>query len=141
MTKNKTTANDKSPAQYIAAISPATKQADAQLLLELCERLTGEKAKMWGPSMLGSGSYHYKYESGREGDMPLAAFASRASTLVVYLSGEIQEQQQLLDKLGTYKMGKSCLHIKKLEQIDLAVLEELMNKSIEALKKKYPEQG
>ncbi len=138
-TKNKTTANEKSTADYIAAIQPAAKQEDAKILLDMCERVAGEKAKMWGTSIVGSGSYHYKYASGREGDMPLAAFASRASTLVVYLGGEIPEQQQLLDKLGPYKMGKACLHIKKLEQIDLTILEKLMEKSRAGAMAKYPD--
>ncbi len=139
MAKNKTTANEKSTTDYIAAISPPTKQADAQWLQEMCERVAGEKAKMWGPSIVGAGAYHYKYDSGREGDMPLACFASRASTLVVYLGGEIPDQSKLLEKLGPYKMGKACLHIKKLEQINLAVLEELVTKSMLAIKEKYPD--
>ena len=100
--------------------------------------LRGEKQKCGGRPSLGRGSYHYKYESGREGDMPLAAFASRASTLVVYLSGIIEDQAALLEKLGPYKMGKSCLHVKKLEQVDLAVLEELMAMSVKAIRAKYP---
>lgn len=140
MAKNKTTANEKSTLDYIAAIKPATKQADAKVLLQMCERIAGEKAKMWGPSIVGAGSYHYKYDSGREGDMPLVSFASRAASLVVYLGGEIPEQEELLAKLGPYKMGKACLHIKKLEQINLAILEDLMAKSRAGAMAKYPAQ-
>ena len=138
MAKNKTVATKKSPVSYIKAISPASKQVDAQRLLEMCERLTGEKAKMWGPSIVGAGTYHYKYKSGREGNMFLAGFAARKNAIVVYLGGIIKDQQALLDRLGPHKMGKACLYVKNLEQINLSVLEELMAKSIAATKARYP---
>ncbi len=141
MAQNKTVKNDLSVSDYLAAITPEQKQRDAHWLLKCCERITGEKASMWGSSIVGAGSYHYKYASGREGDMPLAAFASRSSTLVIYLGGIIPEQAQLLTKLGPHRMGKACLHIKKLEQIDLRILETLMVRNIEVTRQKYPEQG
>lgn len=93
---------------------------------------------MWGPTMIGFGSYHYIYESGREGDMFLAGFAPRKTELVIYLVGKIQDQAELLDKLGKHKMGKACLYVKRLEQIDMDVLEELIVKSIAAIKAQYP---
>ena len=106
--------------------------------MQLFERVTGAPAKMWGPTMIGFGQYHYKYDSGREGDLFLAGFAPRKSELVVYLVGKIENQSALLAKLGKHRMGRACLYIKRLEQIDLAVLEELVRKSIAALKAKYP---
>ena len=92
---NKTTANNLSPSDYINAIEQPQKREDAQWLLEFCERMTGEKAKMWGPSIVGCGSYHYVYHSGREGDLFLAGFAARKSALVAYLVGQIDEQDDL----------------------------------------------
>ncbi len=93
---------------------------------------------MWGPSIVGAGTYHYKYKSGREGNMFLAGFAARKNAIVVYLGGIIKDQQALLDRLGPHKMGKACLYVKNLEQINLSVLEELMAKSIAATKARYP---
>ncbi|VAW21016.1 hypothetical protein MNBD_ALPHA11-1744 [hydrothermal vent metagenome] len=138
MAKLKTKPTEILPADYIASISPASKQLDAQWLLETCERLTGEKAKMWGASIIGSGSYHYSYESGREGDMVLCGFSPRKAALVVYLAGNIDDQAELLEKLGPHKMGKSCLYIKHLTDVDLDILEALMQKSIDATLAKYP---
>ncbi len=135
---NKTTETDASPDEFIAAIDNPQKREDAIWLKEFCQRLTGEPAKMWGPSIIGCGSYHYKYESGREGDLCLAAFAPRKAALVVYLGGNIPDQAELLEKLGPHKMGKACLYIKRLEEIDLGVLEELMQKSIAGTLEKYP---
>lgn len=135
---NKTTETDASPDEFIAAIANPQKREDAIWLKEFCQRLTGQPARMWGPSIIGCGSYHYKYESGREGDLCLAAFAPRKSALVVYLGGNIPDQAELLEKLGPHKMGKACLYIKRLEEIDLGVLEELMQKSIAGTLEKYP---
>ncbi len=138
MAKLKTKPTEISPADYITNISPISKQLDAQWLLETCERLIGEKAKMWGPSIIGSGSYHYKYESGREGDMVLCGFSPRKTALVVYLGGNIDDQAELLEKLGPHKMGRSCLYIKRLDDVDLNIMEALMQKSIDATLAKYP---
>jgi len=139
MAQNKTRATDVSPSDYIAAIEPAQKQADAVWLLELCEELTGQKAKMWGPSIIGSGSYRYKQANGSEQEICLVSFAARKAALVVYLGGVIPNQQQFLDKLGPHKMGKGCLYIKRLEQIDRKILKQLMAFSMAATRKKYPD--
>ncbi len=138
MAKIKTKPTEISPVDYITGISPYSKQQDANWLLKTCERLTGEKAIMWGSSIIGAGSYHYKYDSGREGDMVLCAFSPRKTALVVYLGGNIENQAHILKKLGPHKMGKSCLYIKRLDDVDLDVLEELMQKSIAGTLAKYP---
>ncbi len=140
MAGNKTVANDCSPTEYIRTIEPEQKRADAQWLLKLCERLTGERAKMWGPSIVGCGSYHYKYVSGREGDLFLAGFSARKSSLVVYVLGYLfDEQDEILSRLGRHKMGKACLYIKRLADIDRNVLEELVTRSITATRQRYPD--
>ena len=92
---------------------------------------------MWGSSIVGCGQYHYKYDSGREGDMFLAGFAARKASLVAYIIGEISDQDELLARLGKHKMGRSCLYINKLADIDMKVLRKLMEKSVAAQKAKY----
>ena len=140
MAGNKTIATNNNPADYIQKVEPAQKRADAQWLLEMCERLTGERAKMWGASIVGCGSYHYKYESGREGDWLLAGFSARKSSLVVYVLGYLfDEQDEILSRLGRHKMGKACLYIKRLADIDRNVLEELVTRSISATRQRYPD--
>jgi len=129
-----------SPEDYVAAVEHDGRRADCQVLMQLMRRLTGEEPKMWGPSMIGFGSYHYVYESGREGDMFVAGFAPRKSELAIYLMGRIPDQADLLATLGKHKMGKSCLYVKRLDQIDMAVLEALIVKSIAAIKAQYPAQ-
>lgn len=138
MSENKTQPTAISPEEYVANVEHDGRRADSQVLMQLMQRLTGEKPKMWGPTMVGFGSYHYVYESGREGDMFLAGFAPRKSELAIYLIGKIPDQADLLAKLGKHKMGKSCLYVKRLEQIDMDVLEELIVKSIAAIKAQYP---
>ena len=138
MAENKTKPTDINPRDYVAAIDNPAARADSEILLEMMARITGESAKMWGPSIVGFGSYHYKYESGREGDFFVAGFASRKSGLVVYLLGQFSEQTKLLEKLGKHKMGKSCLYIKRLANIDMDVLEDLITKSVAAIRATYP---
>ena len=92
---------------------------------------------MWGTSIVGFGSYHYKYESGREGDMPLVGFSPRANAITFYLSG-VKEEVEMLKKLGKHKMGGGCVHIQKLEDIDTGVLMKMVKKSIKRVKSKYP---
>jgi len=134
---NKTQPTDISPREHIKT-QREDKHADAFALLEIIETLTGETAKMWGPSIIGAGQYHYKYDSGREGDMPLIGFAVRKREFVAYILGEIPGQDEILARIGKYKMGKSCLYFKRLSDLDQAVLVELMEKSIAATRAKYP---
>lgn len=136
--KNKTHPTDISPIDYVAAVQNAQRRTDAEYLLKKMQTWVGAPAKMWGPSIIGFGRYHYTYESGREGDAPLAAFAPRKNETVVYLAGKIDEQGEKLARLGPHKMGQSCLYIKRLEHIDEAVLHALVSESVAYLRKKYP---
>lgn len=137
MGENKTTATQASVAEYIAARANAQQQADCQELVALFGRLTGEPAKMWGPSIVGFGVYRYTYESGRSGEAPLAGFAVRGRELVVYLFCEGEAQQALLARIGKHKMTKSCLYFKRLDELDRVVLEQLVANSIAETRARY----
>ena len=136
MPENKTKPTKVSVAAFVAAIGDDTKRADAKVLIKLMQGATGEKPKMWGPSIVGFGSYHYVYESGREGDMPLIAFSPRKAAIVCYGLISIAGAKALLDKLGKYTTGKGCLYIKKLADVDAKALEALIKKSAAAKRKK-----
>jgi hypothetical protein len=115
---------------FLAAVPDANRRADALVLSELMLDVTGEPAAMWGPTIVGFGSYHYRYDSGHEGDAPLAGFSPRKQHLVVYLIGGYAERYPtLLEKLGPHKVGKSCLYLKRLATVDQAVLRELIDRS------------
>jgi hypothetical protein len=129
MTENKTKPTQKSVAAFIDALTDETKRADAKALVKLMQSATGEKPKMWGPSIVGFGSYHYTYESGREGDMPLAGFSPRKAATVLYGVTGLSDSA-LLAKLGKHTTGKGCLYIKKLADVDKRVLEALIVKSV-----------
>ena len=116
---------------FIEAIPNANRRADARVLCRLLSEITGEPPELWGTSIVGFGSYHYRYESGHEGDAPLASFAPRAAHLVVYLSGGYADRhEQLLGRLGPHKTGKSCLYLKRLAATNLDVLRELIELSV-----------
>jgi hypothetical protein len=117
---------------FIDAIPNAGRRADARVLCGLFTEVTGEPAVLWGPSIVGFGNYHYRYESGREGDAPLAGFSPRTAHLVVYLTGGYAEEDgRLLGRLGPHRTGKSCLYVKRLADVDLDVLRELVVRSVE----------
>ena len=127
MAEIKTKPNQLSVAAFLDAIEDETKRADAKVLVKLMARATGEKAKMWGPSIIGFGSYHYKYASGREGEMLLIGFSPRKAAMVLY--GVLgADSDALLAKLGKHSTGKGCLYIKKLADVDRAALEGLIAK-------------
>lgn len=128
MAENKTKATKASVAEFIAAIADDTKRADAKTLVKMMQAATGEKPKLWGPSIVGFGNHHYVYESGREGDMPVVAFSPRKPALVLYIGAAGEEA--LLAKLGKHSIGKGCLYIKKLADIDPKVLEKLIAKAV-----------
>lgn len=128
-TQNKTRATRVSAAAFIKALQNETRRSDAQLLLKLFRRVTGEKAVMWGPSIVGFGKRHYRYESGREGDIPIAGFSPRKANLVFYLA-HCPERTKLLKRLGKHKTGVGCLYVNKLADIDTQVFEELLEKSV-----------
>jgi hypothetical protein len=125
---NKTTENEASVADFLNAIEDATKRADCFKLVELMAEASGHDAKMWGPAIVGFGSYHYKYESSREGDAPLIAFSPRKSSLTLYLPG-FEAKEQLLKQLGKHKQSGGCTHIVKLTDVDDTVLKQLLKES------------
>ena len=122
---------------FIDAVDNETRRKDAKTLLAMMKKVTGEKPKMWGPSIIGFGEYHYKYESGREGDMLAVGFSPRKANMVLYVLGSLGEDEPLLKKLGLYTHGKSCLYVKSLDKVDVAVLEKIVAKSYKATKKKW----
>ena len=138
MKENKTKPTKTSVAAFIAALPEPAKRADAKALIKLMQSATGDKPKMWGPSIVGFGSYHYTYDSGREGDMPLIGFSPRKAALVLYNMGAFPDGAKLLAKLGEHTTGKACIYIKKLTDVDQQVLETLLVKSVEAIRARYP---
>lgn len=136
-TTNKTRATTASVDDFIARHPKEAMRDDSRTLMKLMHELTGEEPYMYGPSIIGFGTYHYTYASGHEGDAPLAAFSPRRTELVVYLGQEAQEPG-LLAKLGRHKATKGCLYVKKLGDIDLKVLKAMVKKSIAWTRKTYP---
>ena len=132
MADTRTTPNKLSVAEFIAAVEDPARRADAKALIKLMQAATGEKPKMWGPSIVGFGTHHYKYESGREGDMPLLGFSPRKAALVLYGLRAAGEFDVVLAKLGKHTTGKGCLYIKKLADVDQHILETLIVKSLAA---------
>jgi uncharacterized protein DUF1801 len=137
MADNKTKPTKLSVATFIEALTDQTKRADAKAIAKMMQRATGEKPKMWGSSIIGFGKCHYKYDSGREGDMPMAGFSPRKAAIVLYMSG-FKDSEALLAKLGKHTTGKSCLYIKKLADVDQEMLEELVVQSVAAMRARYP---
>jgi len=138
MADNKTKPTKVSVAAFIDALTDQTSRADAKALVKLMQSATGEKAKMWGPSIIGFGSYHYTYESGREGDAPLIGFSPRKAATVLYGATGCGDSEALLTKLGKHSTGKGCLYIKKLADVDQKVLEDMVVKSVAAKRARYP---
>lgn len=122
---------------FLGGIADAGKRADALALIDLMRKATGEKPVMWGPSIIGFGSYHYRYESGREGDSPIIGFSPRKSALVLYIVPGFREAEPLLAKLGEYTTGKSCLYVKRLADVDIGILRKLVDQSVAAVRAKY----
>ncbi len=123
---------------FLNTVADEAKRADCFAVMKLMEQITKEKAKMWGPSIVGFGNYHYKYESGREGDFFITGFSPRAQNLTLYIMAGFTRYDELMKKLGKYKTGKSCLYVKRLEDIDLKILKELISESVKYMKKTYP---
>jgi uncharacterized protein DUF1801 len=135
----KTKPTEVSAESHIAAITNEEQRNDAQTLVALMRRVTKQEPMMWGPSIVGFGSYHYKYASGHKGDSALAAFAVRGSELVVYIAAGFEGRDVLLAKLGKHKTGKVCVYIRRLANVDLTVLETLVARSIVETKRRYPQ--
>lgn len=126
---------------YLASRASPEQLEDCKAIMAMCKRLTKQRPKMWGPSMVGYGSYKYTYESGHSGESCLAAFAIRGKDLVVYLLPDSAGQRELLARLGKHKMGKSCLYFKRLSDLDPKVLEALIAGSMAEVKRRYPNAG
>lgn len=135
--ENKTKATAASVTAFINAVENETRRKDAKTALALFKKVTGQKPKMWGPSIIGFGEYHYKYESGREGDMLNVGFSPRKANMVMYVMGCIGEDDPLMAKLGKYKTGRACLYVNKFDDIDLKILEKLIAKSYKKTIEKY----
>jgi Domain of unknown function (DU1801) len=136
MAQNKTTPNDQHVDQFLNAIADGRKRQDSFTLLQLMKQVTGMEPKMWGSSIVGFGSYHYKYESGREGDTILAGFSPRKQSLTIYNMGGVDQHDDMLKRLGKHTMGGGCLYIKRLDEIDLPALKILIEESFQRMKQK-----
>lgn len=139
MYKLKTKETDNSVMEFIERVENLKKREDAYKLLDIFTETTGYKAKMWGPSIIGFGSYHYKYESGHEGDAPLVGFSPRKAKFSLYFAPGEQKREELLGKFGKHTIGKACVYINKLADIDEDILKSLINQSIIFLKETYRE--
>jgi len=138
MYEQKTKETDESVIEFIESVENPKKRQDAYRLLEIFEETSGYPAKMWGPSIIGFGSYHYVYASGHEGDAPLVGFSPRKAKTTLYFATGDDERIQLLEKLGKHTSGKGCVYINKTDDVDISVLKELITQSIAFLQKLYP---
>jgi hypothetical protein len=136
MPENKTIPNDQNVEHFLDAVADEQRRKDSFTLLKIMREVTGLAARLWGSSIVGFGSYHYRYESGREGDMILAGFSPRKQSLVIYNMGSVDEDDQLFRRLGEHTMGKGCLYIKRLDDIDLPTLKSLIEESFKRVKEK-----
>ncbi len=130
MTENKSRPTDASADDFIESIEDDEKRRDCQAVAELMREVTGEEPRIWGPGMVGFGSYHYKYESGREGDWFLTGFAPRKRELTLYIMPGFERYESLMADLGKHKTGRSCLYIRRLADVDMGVLRELVEDSV-----------
>ena len=137
MAENKTKVTEASVESYFSAIKDEARRRDCEALARLMTKATKQPPKMWGTSIVGFGSYHYKYESGREGDSCLTGFSSRKGDISIYLVAGFPGQEGLLSKLGKHKLGKGCLYVRKLSDVDLKVLEQLIADSVAERKRHY----
>jgi len=137
MSTPKTTPHDASVHDFLNAVENPDRKADAFKALDIMKDVTGENPKMWGPSIVGFGSYHYVYASGREGDWPLTGFSPRKQALTLYIMAGFVRYDDLMSRLGKFKTGKSCLYVKRLSDIDESVLRELIAASVDHMKSTY----
>ena len=134
---------DTSVVEFLAKVDDPQKRADSRILVEMMSRVTGEKPKLANPGIVAFGNYHYKYASGHEGDSALTGFAPRKGEFSIYIHGsatpdQVDGRDELLARLGKHRMGKGCLYIKRLDEVDLAVLEQLVSNSVKWLRATYP---
>lgn len=139
MAKNKTTETAQSVTDFINAfVEDETKRKDSFELIRIMQEVTGFEPKMWGPSIIGFGSYHYKYASGHEGDAPLAGFSPRKAAISLYTYISEEKREELLPKFGKHRAAKGCIYIKKVADIDVEILKKMISISVEYLNKLYP---
>lgn len=138
MAKNKTTATGASVEAFISSLPDVKKKQDSYTLINIMRDMTGHEPYMWGPAIIGFGNYHYKYESGREGDAPIAGFSPRKAAFSLYFEAEFPGRKELLARLGKHKEAVACVYVKKLADIDLEVLKKMIVVSVEQTKKLYP---
>lgn len=138
MAKNKTTETQNSVIDFINTVEDLTKRNDSFELVKLMQEQTRYEPKMWGPGIVGFGSYHYKYASGHEGDAPLVGFSPRKDAISLYLYPSFEHKEELLSKFGKHKTGKGCIYIKKIADIDIEILKKMISYSVENLNKLYP---
>jgi hypothetical protein len=138
MPENKTKPTKVSPTSFIANVANEQQRKDSKELVAMMRAITGEPPKMWGPSIVGFGTCHYVYESGREGDICLTGFSPRKPSLVLYVGAALQDKA-LMSRLGKYKTGKGCLYIKKLDDVDRKVLRELVTRAVKDLRQRVSE--
>ncbi|MBT8136388.1 MAG: DUF1801 domain-containing protein [Gammaproteobacteria bacterium] len=139
MAEPKTRPGKLSVAKFLNSIEDEQRRRDCKAVAKLMREITGEKPVMWGDSMVGYGSYHYKYASGREGDWFQTGFSPRKQALTLYIMAGFSSYDALMKKLGRYKTGKSCLYVKKLDDIDQKVLVQLITRSVNYIRKTYPD--
>jgi hypothetical protein len=137
MAENKFRKTDGSVEEFLGGIENERKRKDSIAIVELMRQVTGEEPELWG-SIVGFGNYHYRYESGREGDSPVAGFSPRKQNLTIYVFEDVERYEPLLSRLGKFKTGKVCIYINKLDDIDLPTLREIVRRSTEDVLKKYP---
>lgn len=137
MSEPKTKRHDGDVNEFLDAVENPRRREDARRVLELMQEVTGELPKMWGSSIVGFGSYHYKYASGREGDWMITGFSPRKQNLTIYIMPGFSEFSELLARLGKHKTSKSCLYLNKLDDVDLEVLAELVRESVNVMKARY----
>lgn len=138
MAKNKTQYTLQNVDDFLASfVESETKKADSKTLIELMRECTGAEAAMWGPSIIGFGNYHYQYASGHEGDAPVLGFSPRKDAISLYVYSDTEKSKKLLQELGKYKMGKACIYVKKLSDINITVLRELCHECIKFIVDHY----
>lgn len=137
MSENKTKPTSVDPVDFLETVEPEWKRNESFQILEIMKELTGCEPVMWGPSIIGFDQYHYKYDSGREGDHLIVGFSPRKQAITIYIMPGFERFDNLMNKLGKYKTGSSCLYIKKLADVDISVLKELISNSVDYMRKKY----
>jgi hypothetical protein len=137
MVVTKTQPSQSSVTEFLASVEDPNRRTDARTVAAMMRRATGKRAKMWGQSIVGYGSYHYRYASGREGESMLTGFSPRKQALVIYIMPGFSSFDKLMARLGQYKTGESCLYIKRLSDVDEQALEELITKSVRVMRSRY----